>query len=198
MSTRVPHPPHNRPRAFTLIELMVTIALFSIVMTIVGAAYINLINLEHQARATNDLSDNLSFAVDTMSRAMRTGTLYQCGNGGGNGAQDCVSGNSEINFTDQNGNIITYILTNTNQVGECINLPGNSCSSDRATAVTDPRITITNLMFYVTGSQSYSTSGDRRQPQIIMDIDGTVPVDPTHPAVNFSIQTSATERGIDI
>ena len=67
-------------RGFTLLEMMVSVAVFSVVMVIVAAAYLNLLSLDREARATSDAADSLSFVVDTISaRTIRTGTTYQCG-----------------------------------------------------------------------------------------------------------------------
>jgi prepilin-type N-terminal cleavage/methylation domain-containing protein len=184
--------PYTPARAFTLIEMMVSVALFSVVMTIVAAAYLNLINLDRQTRATNDIVNNLTFAVDAMSRSLRTGTNYQCG---GPGGQNCANG-TILTFTNDSGATVTYIWDPPSQrIGECINI---ACNTSTATYFTDPRIKIDMVSFIVTGVGTYTSNGDRYQPQVIMVIHGTIPIDPVHPAVNFSIETSASQRLIDL
>lgn len=183
---------HDSARGFTLIEMLVSVALFSVVMTIVAAAYMNLINLDRQTRATNDIVNNLSFAVDTMARSIRTGTVYFCGSGDANGNCPTIPGTS-ISFTNDQAQGITYLLnTTTHQIGECAFSSG--CNTSNATYFTDPRISITTLSFYVSGNGH----GDGLQPQVVVVIHGTLTIDPSHPPVSFSIQTSATQRGIDI
>lgn len=179
-------------RGFTLIEMLVSVALFSVVMTIVAAAYINLINLDRQTRATNDIVNNLNFAVDTMARSIRTGTGYACGSPV-DGYGNCpLTPGAAFSFTNDQGQPIYYILnSSTHRIGECTSLV---CGVGTATYFTDPRISITNLSFYVQGNGK----GDGLQPQVIIIIRGTLAVDPSHAPVSFNIETSATQRGIDI
>jgi prepilin-type N-terminal cleavage/methylation domain-containing protein len=182
------------PRAFTLIEMMVSVALFSIVMTIVAAAYLNLLNLERQTRATNDIVNNLTFAVDTISRSIRTGTNYQCPAGSTN----CSLGSNSFTFVNDAGVTVTYLLdTGSQRIGECV--PGGvACTTANATYFTDPRIKIDTLSFVVTGVGGFVATGDRAQPQVLIVIHGTIPIDSVHPAVDFSVESSATQRTIDL
>ena len=56
-------------RGYTLVELIVSLGLFSMVMLVVTGAYLTLISLDRQARASNQLSATLSFAVETTATA---------------------------------------------------------------------------------------------------------------------------------
>ncbi len=174
----------KRPlRAFTLVEMIISIALFSFVMTIAAAAYLNLINLDRQTRANNDLDTNLSFVADTMTRLIRTGYTYQCGVG-----TNCPTtpGNSFSFVTSETPpRTITYSLSGTS-IQECVG--GSGC-----TIITDPRIIISSLNFYVTGVGN----GDNLQPQVVIVIHGKVRADPSH-ITEFTLQTSATQRVIEI
>ena len=178
--------PHlcKKKRAFTLIELMVSVALFSIVMTIVATAYLHILSLDRRVRATNDVSNNLNFVVDTMARSIRTGNNYKCA-----GGTNCPfpSGQNSLTFTDDQSNVVTYTLTN-KQITECY---GSGCT---ATAITDPRINISSLTFFVSGVGN----SDAVQPFVTFIIRGTLNVDPTQAPVAFSIETSAIQRQIDI
>jgi prepilin-type N-terminal cleavage/methylation domain-containing protein len=185
-----------REKGFTLIELMVSIALFSVVIAIVAAAFTNLLNYNRIALSTNNVSNNLNFVVDAMARSIRTGTNYQCG-GIGNGP-NCVysSGRSSLAFTDDSGNIDTYILDTTNhEIGECPNQT-TTCivGSGSYQVLTDPNIKINSLTFYVQGVGNT----DGIQPQVIMVIQGQMTVGSKNPPVTFDIETSATQRQIDI
>ena len=172
-------------RAFTLIELMVSIALFSIVMVTVAAAYLNMLSLDREVRATNDVSNNLNFVIDTMSRAIRTGGTYSC-----NGGTNCSTPASTFSFIDDQNNPIQYSLSASapHQILEC---SGSGCT---ATAITDPRINITKLAFYVSGVGNTDTY----EPFVTYVVSGTIQVDTTHAPVNFSIESSAVQRKIDI
>ena len=183
---------YTRSRGFTLIEMLVSVALFSIVMTIVAAAYLNLLNLDRQAKATNDVSASLNFVTDTMARLIRTGTNYACnGVAGTNCAYGAGGPQSTFSFKDDQGNTVTYSLdTNAHQIMECYDR-GSGCTPN---PINDPRINISTLNFYVQGVGA----GDSSQPQVTFVIQGSVNVDPSHAPVNFTIQTSATQRQIDL
>ncbi len=170
----------------TLIELMVSVALFSIVMTIVATAYIHMLSLDRRVRATNDVSNNLNFVVDTMARSIRTGSAYQCP---GSSAPNCPSpsGQSSFTFVDDQEKTVQYDL-NSGQIRECYD---TGCSF---TPITDPRITISSLTFFVKGVGNTDTA----QPFVTFIIKGSINVDPQQSPVAFSIQTSAVQRQIDI
>ena len=102
-------------RGFTFIEMMVSLGIFSIVMTIAMAAFFNLLSLDRQVRATNDVVGNLDFAVDSMERAIQTGTNYQCG-----GWAAVTAGRLEqsvFTLTDYQGRTVTYLLRSDGAIG---------------------------------------------------------------------------------
>jgi prepilin-type N-terminal cleavage/methylation domain-containing protein len=189
---------HPATRGFTLLELLVVIALFSIVVTITMAAYLNLISLERKARATNDLVSNLSFVVDNMSRSIRTGKDYSCA-----GGTNCVSGGNYFRFTDENCRSVEYILRSDSTVGQCVGPADSgptcspspvSCNATNATPITDPRITVGTLRFY---TQGVGTS-DVLQPRVIFTVSGSITPDSKSSPITFTIEGGATERIIDI
>jgi prepilin-type N-terminal cleavage/methylation domain-containing protein len=182
--------PRHKARGFTLIEMIVSVAVFAIVMVAVAGAYLNLINIDRETRGMNDLVNNLSFSLDSMGRAIRTGTHYQCGGPGGGNCASTPS--SEFTFVNSSGQTVTYLLnTTTHEIGACVNT--SLCTVSSATYITDPRINVTSLAFYVKGSGS----GDTLQPIVTFVMHGTLSTGPAN-SVAFTIQTTATERGIDI
>ncbi|MEO6536078.1 MAG: prepilin-type N-terminal cleavage/methylation domain-containing protein [Candidatus Paceibacterota bacterium] len=176
-------------RGFTLVELIVSIGLFIIVLTIAASAYLSLINLNRKARATNDLVSNLSYIVEAMSRSIRTGTNYQCGGlGGGN----CSTGNNTFTFTNDRAQSITYLLKSGGVIGQCI----GSCTQSSADPLSDQRITVTNLVFYVQGVGA--SSADHMQPRVLFTVSGTITPDTQSVPVSFTIEGSATQRLIEL
>lgn len=181
-------------RGYTLLELIVSLAIFSIVITIVMGAYLTLISLDREIRSTNETVTNLSFAADSMARTIRTGTRYACvppSDSDGNGL--C----SQLNLLDSSGNSVRYTLKNDHTIGECYD-SGSGCSY---VSITDPRITIDTLLFNVTGEDAGSPS-DNSQPQVTFTIHGMMPTNATGnksgTSTDFTIQTSATQRQIDL
>lgn len=171
-------------RGFTLIEIIVSVGLFSLVMLVVTSAYLSIITIDKEARATNELVANLSFALDSMSRAVRTGTDYNC-QGGGNGT--C----SQLSFTDSTGVATTYHLRSGGVLGQCT-IPG--CTVATAVPLTDPRIVVTSLVFSVDGVGAESPP---EQPEVLISIRGTMMASKGK-VVDFTLQTSATQRELEI
>jgi prepilin-type N-terminal cleavage/methylation domain len=174
------------PRGFSLLEMIVSVGLFAIVMLVSTGAYLSLISLDRKARATNDLVTNLSFAIDTMERSLRTGTAYACG-GIGQGP-NCVPGNTSLAFVDDEGQTITYKQSGT-AIQQCIGL---SCSS-----LTDPRITVQSMKFYVRGVGTSGTDAIQ-QPWVVFVVKGTITPDSNSGPITFTIQSTASQRAIDL
>jgi prepilin-type N-terminal cleavage/methylation domain-containing protein len=65
---------------FTLIEMIVSLALFSVVVTTSVGALLALISTNQQLQVEQSIMTNLSFALDSMTREIRTGTAYFCEN----------------------------------------------------------------------------------------------------------------------
>ena len=176
--------------------MLVSVALFSVVIVIVAAAYLNLVNLDNQTRATNDLVNNLNFAVDTMARSIRTGTSYNCDTvSPSDSFHDCTTiAGTGLSFVNDQGTQIGYVWnTSTHQLGECT-AGAVPCTAAAATYFTDPRISITTMKFYVSGNDKTLL----QQPQVVLVIKGTLATDPSHPIVSFDIQTTAVQRGVNI
>lgn len=178
-------------RAFTLVELIVSVGLFSIVIVIAMTAYLSLISLDRKARATNDIMTNLSFVMESMSRSIRTGTDYDCGGIGS--VANCPNGANYFSFVDENGQTDTYLLNTTDgTIRTCQN--ANVCTASSAIVLTDPRIKVTNLTFYTQGAGT----GDGIQPRVIFLISGSITPDEKSPPVSFTIEGGATQRLIDL
>lgn len=185
-------------RGFTLLELLVSVALFTIVVTIVMAAYVNLISLDRKARATGDLVSNLSFVVESMSRSMRTGKDYSC-----DGGTNCVSGGASFSFVDENCRSVVYLLRSDNTIGQCVGSSDLgptcspapvSCNSSIATPLTDPRISVGTLRFYTQGVGK----NDGLEPRVIFTLKGSITPDSKSSPITFTIEGGATQRLLDL
>ncbi|MBP6912147.1 MAG: prepilin-type N-terminal cleavage/methylation domain-containing protein [Candidatus Pacebacteria bacterium] len=66
-------------RGFTLIEMMISVALFTIVMIFGVGSLLTSNNSYHQTENLRKVIDNLSFSVEDIARTMRVGTNYVCG-----------------------------------------------------------------------------------------------------------------------
>jgi len=168
---------------YTLIELIVAVGLFALIMTLVSGAYIVMIGLTERAQGTATGIDNLSFALESMTRNIRTGTNYNCDISGG----DCPNGRDYFSFTNARGAEISYGLSGST-IQETVN--------DVPRRITDPSVTISSLMFYVSGT-SPASAGDYTQPHVTIVVSGTVSSGPGR-TESFTVQTGATTRTSDL
>lgn len=65
-------------KGFTIIEMIVSLGVFSIVITISVGALLVLVASNQQLQAERSVMTNLSFALDSMTREIRTGSNYFC------------------------------------------------------------------------------------------------------------------------
>lgn len=191
----------KKPRGYSLVELIIAIGLFSVVMLLATTAYLTLIEMDRTARARSSLINDISFAVESMARSIRTGTEYACndmanqsyGNGQCNSGYfvDCFS------FIDQEGKDISYVHKD-GTIGRYVgSYPGDrSCSSSNIVPITDPAVHIERLEFFPTGMFSQ----DGRQASVLILVEGYVEIKRRGGTVQsgFSIQTRATQRKFDI
>lgn len=173
--------PPPRRGGYTLIELMVSIGLFALIMTLVAGAYLMIINISRQSQGISTAIDGASFTIENMARSIRTGTGYGCPTVG----TDCPypAGGSTFTFTDQNGLAQTYSLSN------------GVIYQNGTLALTDSAITVSSLKFYLAGSKPAS-AGDYVAPHVTIIISGTIAAGKqTFP---FTVETGATMRGVDL
>ena len=174
-------------RGYTLIELVVAVGLFALVMTLAAGAYLLMVDLSRQAQGISTGIDNLSFVLETMTRSIRTGTSYSCGSFGG----DCSGGADRFSFKDASGVDITYAYgLQTDGLTGAIAKNGN-------VILTDPSVSVSSLTFYVSGTGTVAAN-DFAQPYVTIVVSGTVSSGPRKTSQAFTVETSATMRGIDL
>lgn len=193
-------------RGFTLIELMVSVAIFSVVMVIGLGALLSIVNADRKANAAASVMNNINFAVESMGRNIRTGYNYHCGSSTGG---DCTgSPGTYFAFTASDGSSVEYRYENS---GSC----STGCVSRQVTRagvpsgfirITSPDINISTLNFYLTGFCTKSgTTGstnttlctaDTRQPRLTILLRGDGQVN--NATTTFTIQTSVTQRLYDL
>lgn len=188
----------NPQRGYTLLELIVSLGIFSVVILVVMGAYLTLISLDRQARANSQLATSLSFAMESMARSLRTGSEFVCN--GNTGSPNCTGGGASISFcldgrSCRDGDsdeqyLTTYFLRSNGTIGQC---SGRLCTDSSSEPLTDSRIQIESLRFYVRGVGS----GDGVQPQVTFVLAGAMTTDQGE-TTDFTIQTGATQRLLEL
>lgn len=65
-------------QGFTLIEMIVSLGIFSMIVTMAVGALLVLISGNQQLQGEQNAMTNLAFAIDSMTREIRTGSNYYC------------------------------------------------------------------------------------------------------------------------
>ena len=176
---------------FSLIELLVSVALFTVVMTASIGTLLALINANQKAQSLKAVINNLEFSLDSMSRTIRTGRLYYCtdsvpGTLPGTDTLDCPDGARGIVLTDDHGNRLAYRL------GGATIERRDSNSGATWIALSAPEVVIEDMRFYVTGS----ALGDTAQPTATISIRGHAGSKVSTDS-SFNVETTVTQRVLD-
>ena len=209
---------------FTLIEMIVSLAVFSVVVTISVGALLVLIATNQQLQNEQSVMTNLSFALDSMTREIRTGVNYYCDarnnkNAGPNGrkifqdggdldfspVQDCFDGNSGnrtyqgMSFVE-GGESITG-SPDTRVVYFYDSTDGKiyrRVSGEDAQSIVSSGIYITDAEFFVSGSQPLEAGGAASRDQSLVTIYLQARDINDAAAKRYEIQTTVTQRTLDI
>ena len=179
--------------------MTVSLGLFTIIMFIATSAFLSIVNTDRKTRSVRIAADNLNISLEDMTRRIKTGSSYYCGEYA-SGTQDCASipGNA-LSFNDDSDASVRVIyrrVVGSNPVpGGCgVGYTGTQgCILRDNKLITSPEVDITSLKFIVTGSAGITT--DTIQPMVVIVIDGSLGSGPT--ASNFKMQTTVTQRAYD-
>lgn len=196
MYTKKEHANINLDAGFSLIEIMVSLSLFIVVIVISMGSILSVLDANRKSQSLRATMDNLNFTIESMTRTIRFGTSYHCGQGGNTSTpQDCPSGTSFLTVQSSEGDEVSYQVNN-GQITRSLN--GSS-----GKAITSPDVTISEIKFYVFGSQPYCSTispscntQDELQPQVIIVVTGFSGVKPSV-ETEFTIQTTVSQRFFD-
>ena len=170
-------------KGFTLLEMLISTGIFAVVIITAVGAMISLNQAQVKATNIHNIQDNVRFAIEFMTKEIRTGTnftVFGCN----------PSGCTEIRFTRQQGDNVGYCLSS----GAMFRfiLP-STCAT--GSAVTSSAVVINKLFFNVIGHTVGPTDG---QPRITVTVEARS-VNPTlRLETNFDLQTTITSRARDL
>ena len=160
-------------KGFTLIEVLVSLSIFTIVVTISISTLLVLIDANAKSQAMQVVMSNLSFALDSMTREIRTGESYYCIVNTadfdltlqGTATKNCTSGSSAFSFNEGDSSVtgsygsrrIGYRLNSTNNSIERRLGDQNFADEREWVRVTSPDVTVDDLDFIVTGTSRLDT-----------------------------------------
>lgn len=185
---------------FTLIEILVSLAILSIVMVIAIGLLVTVNSGVRQTRSQRRVMDNLNFAMEHMSRAIIFSKNVTCGGPGSN--LSCpygTAGTQIINFEgDYNGvnTIISYqrMINTTPGPNFGFGYISRSVGGGNSVMLTDERIDIQELTFYVYHAEPFGS--DPQQPKVVVVVRGVSYGSKT--PENFFLQTTLSPRDLKL
>jgi prepilin-type N-terminal cleavage/methylation domain-containing protein len=186
-------------RGFTLIEMLVSVAIFSTVMAIALGALLSMSESDRKAQTLKSVINNLNFSLDDMSRTARTGRNYHCDlnvtNPAITVARDCdqsTAGATSFAFLSSDGQTVQYCRgtapSTCDPAGTAILVSKGGVTF---APLTSAEVVITSLQFYITGATTATL-----QPHIVVLLSGQVPVSASQIST-FDLETSVTQRLYD-
>lgn len=172
---------------FTLVEVLVASAVFTVVMLAALGSLLISSNYAKKAKALRAAMDNVNYAMESMSRSLRTGSHYNCSVGitfPTSGLSDC-SGGSELAFTPAyHSSSDTKFYWNTLTTPYTL----QKCTTSGCVNMTSPEVNITHLRFVVRGTDNF----DGIQPSVYILMKGQVTTNGE--VTDFALQTLASQR----
>lgn len=175
-------------KGFTLVELMVSIALFSIVILVAISAVVTIVDVNRQSQSLTSVMTNFNFAVDAMTRTIKTSRTQ---------TTDTIPV-----FKDQNDKFIRYKAIQRDDdatkytLGICVKNDldaAKACINDNDyTPILDPAIYLDNDDDF----EIIRKGGSNTDHQLfLIKIKGYAKIGPRTNS-NFHIQTSVSPRDI--
>lgn len=204
---------------FSTVEMLVAVALFTMVVLMSIASMLTMIDANQKARSVKVAVDNLHFVIEEIARDLRLGSKYYCASAPGSltvpfttaSVHDCPyvypggsGGDNLIAFRDRSSipKARFYWYDASANLGKgCIKikvtnvawLGYNDNSSSDFKCMTSSDITIDFMRFYVYNTSAPLSGASAAQPLVIVSIQGSVGTK-VSTKTTFSIMTSLSQR----
>jgi prepilin-type N-terminal cleavage/methylation domain-containing protein len=173
----------NKKRGFTIIEMVLAVAVFTVVSLIAAGALLAIADANRKAQTFKSVVNNVNFALESIARNLRTGRSYSSEDF--NQTSSCLTGYKiGISFTSQEDENISYYLSGTQIM--------RKVGSETAVGITAPEVKITKFCLRVLGTGAT----DDTQPNVLMLVSGLMEGRERSQS-RFDIQTLITQRLID-
>lgn len=171
-------------KGFTLIEMMVSISVFVLVISLGVDTIVNLTGGSKRVRAQRQAIDSFAFVMDSIARDLRTGARFNCS------AASCyTTGSDNIEFTDQDGDPVGIFLDSSS---------GTIQRNDNGVeyTLTDASVVTIDRMAFHVRDASDNTPNEFIQPMVTIRIAGSVRYQ--NEQIPVAVQTTVTQRALDI
>jgi prepilin-type N-terminal cleavage/methylation domain-containing protein len=177
--------PKQKNKGFTLIEMLLSIALFSIVLTISLGAIFTIIDSNRKTQTLTLTMNNLNFAMESMTLDLKTAVPSTLSDSG-----------KELSLTNQDGQQVVYQINNKNKTIEK-SVEGGKTGT--FSPIISDDVIIETFYFAVVDSDkddNPSTNGNK-QPRTFIFIKGYAEITERIRS-EFEVQTTVSPRQLDI
>jgi prepilin-type N-terminal cleavage/methylation domain-containing protein len=179
-------------KGFTLIELIVTSSIAVIVITIAIDLFVSITRYQRKVLAEQEISNQMSYVIEYMSRAIRMAKKDTTGDclGSGNEKNYLLTRNNKgIKFINHSDNDICQEFFWDNDNGKIKEIKGSGAEL----FLNSDRVEITSLKFNLSGDD---TTGDNLQPRVTIFIEAQTTG--TLEQIKRQIQTTVSQRNLDV
>lgn len=207
---------NNKKRGFTIIETMISVALFLIVVTVSMSSLLNANAVHEKSRKMRSIMDSLNFAMEDMSRNLRTGYKYHCISSSIPGSetlptfstplsgQTCwgIAFESDIGTSSPSDQVVYEIVQQTTNGVTTYFIRKSVDGGTTWVQLTPDEIVINPISsFSILGAEAPTipgncSSSDCQQPFVTIKLVGTINY--KNVITPFSLQTSVSQRLIDV
>ena len=195
-------------KGFTLIEMLVSVAIFSIVLMIALGSILSIVAANRKARALTAVMNNITFGFENMTRALKTGIDIRMACGGDGitvrAINTLVSNpndpfpRNQITFRRMTTNGKGYIARSRDAAGvvNCdLAVPGNE---NGLIPITSTEVDITDLDFKIFANNATipGPAPLRQQPRVLITLAGKVVIQNINS--DFSMQTTVSQRRLNL
>lgn len=182
-------------RGFTLIEMLVSIVIFTITISGLTVIFLSIIQTQTKILQTQDVMSQSSYAMEYMGNALRLAKKDAAGTCVGTANRNYYYQNGAsalIRFLNYDDKCRQFLLSGTT-LQEQWSTDATSGSFQTAIPVTSSKVMIDNLAWAVTGD----TSIDSLQPRVTIMLKVEPVTSLANPA-QMTLQTSLSQRQLDI
>lgn len=183
-------------KGFTLIELMVSVAIFSIVLMMALGTVLTIMDANRKARTLTEVMNNLNFSLESMTRSLKTG----------------VEPELDINANPPILRVVSIILEEDvardrfrreeteyqlQDAADGHSYIGRRIDGGDWIPITSDQVDVTRFNFTVAGSADCAPPAECHQPRTQISIEGNVRVNEKISST-FSLQTTVSQRKLNL
>lgn len=131
---------------FTLLEMLISIGIFSVVVIATIGITISVTNAQIKAANIQVIQDNIRFSLELMTKEMRTGSDFVISS-----ICNTTIPGAEISFTGNSGDRAYFLDSSTNTIMRLKQKIASAADCSNASALTSEEISVNNLTFQLSG-----------------------------------------------